>query len=114
MFEKSNHLKNCPKSVQESFKTLNTFLPRVKKIHGARHPELIEVEQVADELQAVLEDGMDTGRITALVERLRTLTKNYAIPSDACPAYKNAYKALSQIDAALSTIEVTTKRQPNA
>jgi iron-sulfur cluster repair protein YtfE (RIC family) len=104
MFGGSNHLKNCPKSVQKSFKTLNMFLPRVKKIHGAEHPELIEVEQVADELQAVLEDGMDTGRITALLERLRNLTKNYTIPSDACPAYKNAYKALSQIDAILSTM----------
>ena len=114
MFEKSNHLKNCPKSVQESFKTLNMFLPRVKKVHGTEHPELIEVEQVADELQAVLEDGMDTIKITALLEKLRSLTKNYAIPSDACPAYKNAYKALSQIDATLSTIEATTQRQPNA
>jgi iron-sulfur cluster repair protein YtfE (RIC family) len=104
MFGRSNHLKNCPKSVQKSFKTLNMFLPRVKKIHGVEHPELIEVEQVAAELQAILEDGMDTGRTTALLERLRNLTKNYAIPSDACPAYKNAYKALSQIDEILSTM----------
>jgi iron-sulfur cluster repair protein YtfE (RIC family) len=104
MFGKSNHLENCPKSIQESFKTLNLFLPRVKKIHGAEHPELTEVEQVTNELQAVLEDGMDTSRTTALLERLRNLTKNYAIPSDACPAYKNAYKALSQIDAILSAM----------
>lgn len=104
MFGRSNHLKNCPKSVQKSFKTLNMFLPRVKKIHGAEHPELIEVEQVAAELQAALENGMDTGKTTALLERLRNLTKNYAIPSDACPAYKNAYKALSQIDEILSTM----------
>lgn len=104
MFGRSNHLKNCPKSVQESFKTLNMFLPRVQKIHRAEHPELMEVEQVTDELQAVLEDGMDTGRTTVLLERLRSLTKNYAIPSNACPAYKNAYKALSQIDAILSAM----------
>ncbi|WP_283608371.1 hypothetical protein [Faecalispora anaeroviscerum] len=104
MFGRSNHLKNCPKSVQKSFKTLNMFLPRVQKIHGAKHPELMKVEQITDELQAVLEDGMDTGRTTALLEKLRNLTRNYAIPSDACPAYKNAYKALSQIDAILSAM----------
>lgn len=104
MFGRSNHLKNCPKSVQKSFKTLNMFLPRVQKIHGVEHPELMEVEQVTDELQTVLEDGMDTGRATALLEKLRSLTRNYAIPSDACPAYKNAYKALSQIDTILSTM----------
>ena len=102
MLGKSNHLRNCPKSVQKSFKTLNMFLPRVQKIHGVEHPELMEVRRVTDELQAVLEDGMDTDRATALLEKLRSLTKNYAIPSDACPAYKNAYKALSQIDAILS------------
>lgn len=104
MFGRSNHLKNCSKSVQKSFKTLNMFLPKVQKIHGAKHPELMEVKQVTDELQAVFEDGMDTGRATALLEKLRSLTRNYAIPSDACPAYKNAYKALSQIDAILSAV----------
>lgn len=104
MFGRSNHLKNYPKSVRKSFRTLNLFLPRVKKIHGAEHPELMKVEQVADELQVLLEDGMDTGRTTVLLERLRNLTRNYAIPSDACPAYKNAYKALSQIDTILSTM----------
>ncbi len=102
MFGRSSNLKNCPKSLQKSFGTLNMFLPRVKKVHGAEHPELIEVEQAAEELQTVLEDGMDDSRIKVLLERLRNLTKNYAIPSDACPAYKNAYKALSQIDAILS------------
>lgn len=104
MFGRSNRLKNCPKSIQKSFKTLHMFLPRVQKIHGAEHPELMEVEQVTDDLQAVLEDGMDTDRTTALLKKLRSLTRNYAIPSDACPAYKNAYKALSQIDAILSAV----------
>lgn len=104
MFGRSNHLKNSSKPLQKSFKTLNLFMPRVRKIHGAEHPELMEVEQVADELQAVLEDGIDTGRTTAILEKLRSLTKNYTIPSDACPAYKNAYKALSQIDAILSAV----------
>lgn len=65
---------------------------------------MMEVEQVTDELRTILEGGMDTGRTTVLLERLRNLTKNYAIPPDACPAYKNAYKALSQIDAILSTM----------
>lgn len=65
---------------------------------------MMEVKQVTDELQAVFEDGMDTGRATALLEKLKKPHRNYAIPSDACPAYKNVYKALSQIDAILSAV----------
>lgn len=104
MFGRSNLLKNCPKSVQKSFKTLNMFLPRVQKVHGAEHPELMEVGQVTGELQITLENGMNIGRTTVLLEKLRSLTKNYTIPSDACPAYINAYKALSQIDEVLSAM----------
>lgn len=72
----------------------------LERVHGANHPELTQVNELTQEL-AVSADA----EVTAdLFQQLRTITDNFAIPSDACEAYQTAYRALQAADRQLAEV----------
>ena len=50
------------------------------------------------EITLALQDSGSGARTIGLFEELRTLTKNYALPDDACEAYEATYQALQRAD----------------
>ncbi len=70
------------------------FAPLIERVHGANHPELSRVREIALALQ---QSGNDT-RTSDLFKDLRTLTQNYALPDDACEAFAATYRALERAD----------------
>lgn len=70
--------------------------PIVERVHGANHPELTRVRELTEQLQKV--DG--TASESELFTELREVTKNYAVPADACEAFTATYESLRLADAA--------------
>lgn len=70
--------------------------PIVERVHGANHPELTRVRELTEQLQKV--DG--NASTSELFSELRKVTKNYAVPADACEAFTATYESLKLADAA--------------
>ena len=70
--------------------------PIVERVHGANHPELTRVRELTEQLQKV--DG--TASESELFTELREVTKNYAVPADACEAFTATYESLRSADLA--------------
>jgi iron-sulfur cluster repair protein YtfE (RIC family) len=103
MFGQKN---NLPAAYRGAFRELGMLIPAVQKVHGSAHPELQEVGQLYAALKEKLEAGASAAETTPLVERLRTLTNQYTVPSDACLAFRKTYAALSKIDETLMGAKV--------
>ena len=72
---------------QELIQELDKILPVVVRVHGPHHPELAQVA----ELYARLKNGEDVRAA------LRQVTKDFAVPEDACPTFEKVYRDLSQL-----------------
>lgn len=72
------------------------FAPIVERVHGAKHPELTRVRELTEALQKT----EDSARTSELFSELREVTKNYALPADACEAYTATYESLKSADEA--------------
>lgn len=70
------------------------FAPIVERVHGANHPELTRVRELTEALQK----AGDNASASALFAELREVTKNYALPADACEAYTATYESLKLAD----------------
>ncbi len=108
---------------------LRAMLDKVARVHGERHPEMIEVAmlfgRLADDLSAHLMKeervlfpamrGIDAGRVVdlsppvrvmlaehddagAILHELRTLTKGYVPPSDACNTFRASLAGLEDFE----------------
>lgn len=72
--------------------------PIVERVHGSNHPELTRVR----ELTLQIADSKDPATVADLFRQLRSVTNNYAIPSDGCEAFAATYDALSAADKELA------------
>lgn len=77
------------------------FVPIVAKVHGPNHPEFHDVKKVFDEMNAKIKKaGSDKPELDNEFKKLREITANYKVPSDACEAYEAVYNMLEEVDAA--------------
>lgn len=80
--------------MDQHISTAVQLTPVLERVHGAHHPELTRVNELTQQLAT----STDTGEIARLFQELRSVTKNFAIPGDACEAYQTAYRALQAAD----------------
>ncbi|QGU03472.1 iron-sulfur cluster repair di-iron protein, ric [Corynebacterium comes] len=71
--------------------------PIVERVHGAHHPEMTRVREIAEELVRA-----DTARSAELFGELRAVTGSYAVPDDVCEAFEATYNALEHADRELT------------
>jgi regulator of cell morphogenesis and NO signaling len=113
---------------RETMANVSTLLGQVAAAHGARHPELHELEAVWAEVcrclgqhlrdegpmlephlepaaHATPRTGATGGtiasqheQIVALVRRVRELTSGYATPADGCEAYRTLFASLADFE----------------
>ncbi|MGX7348871.1 hypothetical protein [Dolosicoccus paucivorans] len=76
---------------------LGFLAPVVEKVHGANHPELHEVNQLAQSLQEKYEDGK-FDEATQIFQFLQRVTDYYTLPEDACEGYTELYTTLKLLD----------------
>lgn len=75
---------------EETIVTLNKILPVVDRVHGDHHPELHQVVALYEELKQAPS--------AELFQKLREVTSQYTVPSDACPTYEKTYQLLKSLD----------------
>lgn len=108
---------------------LVTLSKRVARVHGQNHPELFElchaVEALRDDLiphidyeelvvfpallarapgDPIIQEALSTMHdehpgVAMLLNTIRTLTRDYALPSDACTSYAALYRQLEDVEA---------------
>lgn len=74
--------------------------PILERVHGNNHPELARVNELTQQIAS----STNAREIAEMFGQLREVTKNYAIPGDACEAYQSAYRALQTADQQQSDI----------
>ena len=83
--------------MQELVQELDKILPVVVRVHGENHSELAEV----GELYAKLREAMDAGNnqdAKTYMQQLRKVSKDFVVPSDACPTYAKTYADLVALE----------------
>lgn len=68
--------------------------PVIERVHGTNHPELTRVRELTEALQK----AGDNASASELFAELREVTKNYALPADACEAFTATYESLKFAD----------------
>lgn len=66
----------------------------VERVHGTGHPELTRVREPTQEISR----SSDAATTTDLFHRPRSVTNDYAVPSDGCEAFTATYDALRSAD----------------
>ncbi|MFO8069532.1 MAG: iron-sulfur cluster repair di-iron protein, ric [Alkalibacterium sp.] len=90
-----------------TFKTvLNDYFPKLEfytvpltRAHGKNHPEVFDVHELFQTMNAKV-NGSDKPDLDKEFKRLREVTNNYALPTDACETYEAVYSMLSEADEA--------------
>lgn len=81
--------------MENQLTVLNKVLPTVVRVHGSEHPELKEVKVVYEELVTALEQKADPKPTMA---KLKALTNDFTLPTDACDAYRKVYQAFKELE----------------
>jgi regulator of cell morphogenesis and NO signaling len=119
----------------EELPRLTALLAKVTAVHGARHPELVDVGRVLAELRDDLEPHlmkeervlfpmirelaaateppefhcgrlanpisvmlMEHDRTGGILGRLRSVTRGFEVPSDACSSYRACFEGLAELE----------------
>lgn len=87
--------------VKKKFPLLKQYTPILARVHGRGHPELAEVRDIFQEMNdKVKKQANNEVDLSTQFERLRTITDNYAVPSDGCGTYLETYNMLEEADKA--------------
>ncbi|GAB3799432.1 hypothetical protein [Virgibacillus kimchii] len=87
--------------VNEHFPILEQYTPVLVRVHGRNHPELAQVRDLFEEINAkVKEIGADQAELSEEFQELRKVTNNYEVPSDGCGTYLETYQGLEAADKA--------------
>lgn len=82
---------------KEYFPLLAQYTPILARVHGSEHPELAEVRDTFQQMNEKLhKQSTNQVDITTEFEQLRTITNNYAVPSDGCETYEATYTMLQK------------------
>lgn len=112
--------------LHEELPRLVALAAKVASVHRSRHPELVQVHHLVDELFAELEPhllkeerilfpkireasaGLDApihqmvlehDQAGELLAQLRATTADYAVPADGCASYHALYQGLAEVEA---------------
>ena len=89
------------KIVDQNIERLGLYAPIVERVHGAGHPEFIEVRKIFNDIDMkIKEAGSLKPELEKEFKSLRKITDNYAIPTGVCESYEAVYKMLSELDKA--------------
>ena len=83
--------------MQELIQELVKILPVVVRVHGENHSELAEVGELYAKLRAAMDAGKDE-EAKEYMQQLRKVSKDFAVPSDACPTYAKTYEDLVALE----------------
>lgn len=87
------------KIIEGHFKTLESYVPIVARVHGASHPEFYEVQELFNIInKKVKELGFEKVDIKEELAKLREVTNYYKVPNDVCESYEAVYKMLAEVD----------------
>lgn len=71
--------------------------PIVERVHGAHHPEMTRVREIAQELAV-----SGAANAEELFRELRGVTGGYTIPDGVCEAFEATYISLARADRELT------------
>ena len=94
-------MSNFKTTVEQHAKQLELYVPIVARVHGAAHPEFLEVKRVYDALVQDYKD-LQEDKLAVHFSELKEITNDYTIPSDVCESYEAVYDMLKEIDRAYS------------
>ncbi|OJF91852.1 iron-sulfur cluster repair di-iron protein, ric [Alkalibacterium sp. 20] len=85
---------------------LNDYFPKLEmytlpltRAHGENHPEVFDVRELFQTMNTKVKDS-DKPDLDKEFKRLRKVTNNYELPTDACETYEAVYTMLSEADEA--------------
>ncbi|NLJ72154.1 MAG: iron-sulfur cluster repair di-iron protein, ric [Syntrophomonadaceae bacterium] len=85
--------------VKEEFPIIGQYTPVLVRVHGEAHPELASVLEVFKKInKAANEKNLDELELRANFQKLREITQDYSLPSDACETYIETYNMLARAD----------------
>lgn len=83
------------------FPTLEQYVPIVARVHGNNHPEFHEARKVFEAIsEKAKQAGSEKPELNEEFVKLREITTNYTVPSDACESYEAVYNMLAEVDKA--------------
>lgn len=86
---------------RNQFKTLDQYVPVVARVHGASHPEFLEVRKYYDLIiEKMKVAGDQKPQLDEEFAQLREITHHYTVPEDVCESYEAVYQLLAEIDEA--------------
>lgn len=86
---------------KEQESNLDMYVPIVARVHGASHPEFLEVRKIYDELRPFFADSIShKEQVKDGFGRLKALTTDYTVPNDVCETYEAVYGMLQALDQA--------------
>jgi regulator of cell morphogenesis and NO signaling len=106
------------KTVLELLPQLTFYTQKIADVHGEHHPELIEISKLFSKVdielrQHLQRDSQDSKFVThreimimkteheyagSVLDNIKELSMNYAVPRDACTTYQLTYKLLEQFE----------------
>ena len=82
--------------MNDHLSTALRFTPIIERVHGAHHPELTRVRELTQQVSQT----SDPEETANLFWELRSVTRDYALPEDACEAFTATYSSLEAADQA--------------
>ncbi len=89
----------------KNMEKLELYVPVVKRVHGALHPEFHDVANIFDVIQGKIKTEPAKVELKKDFAELRKVTNNYTIPDDVCETYEAVYQMLAELDQALSATD---------
>lgn len=84
---------------KSKFKTLDQYVPVVARVHGASHPEFLEVRKVYDHIiEKMKASGDKKANLNEEFAQLREITNHYKVPGEVCESYEAVYHMLAEVD----------------
>lgn len=80
------------KNISFAVDELDVLMAKVARVHGASHPELIEIKGLYEKIREAIKNG-DDETVKSGIKKAAELSDGFLLPEDACTAYTRVYKA---------------------
>lgn len=91
--------KTFAQELEKQKETLDLYVPIVARVHGASHPEFLEVAKTYNQMIEKIEGaGFEDVKLDEDFANFRQITDNYKLPADTCESYEAVYNILSLLD----------------
>lgn len=87
---------------------INLLLPKVSKLYGSSHPEILEVQKVFEMMKkktmAAMMGRTGNPELNEEFTSLREITNNYTVPDDVNENFATVYKAFEEVNKVYQTL----------